>query len=100
LVFEVELRAEVGAHGVRRLGDRVRQEGSERRLVYVAVGNQAGDAGSPWSRRMKIDMHTIGSELVAAAERRNVLEVVVAGTGPDGTPSCATARPLEAWRAV
>jgi ABC-type sugar transport system substrate-binding protein len=36
---------------------------------------------------MKIDVHTIGVELVAAAVRGKVLEVVVAGAGADGTPA-------------
>lgn len=49
---------------------------------------------------MKIDVHTIGAELVAAAARGKVLEVFVAGTGTDGTPACATVKPARAWRAV
>lgn len=100
LVFEFEVRASVTDDRVRWLGDFVRREGPERRFVYVAVGTQAGDASSPWSRRMKIDVHTIGSELVAAAERGKLLEVVVVGTGGDGTPACATVKATRAWRAV
>jgi hypothetical protein len=45
-------------------------------------------------------MHTIGAQLVAAAVRGKVLEVVVSGTGADGTPACATVKPKRAWRAV
>ena len=51
-------------------------------------------------RLLKIDVHTIGKELVAAAARGKVLEVVVAGTGADGTPACATVKPTRAWQAV
>ena len=100
LAFEFETRAKVNDDGVRWLGEHVRREGRERRFVYVAIGTQAGDAASPWSRRMKIDVHTIGAELVAAAVCGKVLEVVVSGTGADGTPACATVKPKRTWRAV
>jgi hypothetical protein len=100
LVFEFEVRAKLTDVGVRWLGDHVRREGPERRFVYVAIGKSAGDAVSPWERRMKIDVHTIRAELVAAAVRGKVLEVVVAGTGANGTPACATVNPRRAWRAV
>ena len=100
LVLELEVRASVTEEGVRWLGEHVRREGAERRFVYVAVGTQAGDGSSPWSRRMKVDVHTIGAELVQSATRGKVLEVRVAGTGADGTPACATVKPTQAWVAV
>lgn len=100
LTFEFEVRAKISDDGVRWLGEHIRREGPERRFVYIAIGTQAGDVASPWSRRMKIDVHMIGAELVAAAARGKVLEVVVVGTGADGTPVCATVRPKRAWRAV
>jgi hypothetical protein len=100
LAIEFEVRAMVTDDGVRWLGEHIRREGPERRFVYVAIGKSAGDAVSPCERRMKIDVHTIGAELVAAAVRGKVLEVVLAGTGADGTPACATVMPKRTWRAV
>lgn len=100
LVLEFEVSVKGADDGVRWLGDHVRREGPERRFVYVAVGTQAGDAASSWSRRMKLDVHTIGADLVATAARDKVLEFVVTGTGDDGTPACATVKPRRAWRAV
>ncbi|UVK37863.1 hypothetical protein LHFGNBLO_004965 [Mesorhizobium sp. AR10] len=75
-------------------GDQVRREGSTRRFVYVRVGQLAGDPSSPWSRRIKIDIHDIDEDLLTrAAKSDGVIETTVIGTAKDGTPICATARP-------
>lgn len=86
--------------GPKFYGEQVRAEGPERRFIYVAVGAQAGQTVSPWDRRMKVDIHTIPPALLAAAAKGKVLEAVIAGTGKDGTPACATVPLLKAWRAV
>lgn len=79
--------------GPKFFGDQVRREGSERRFVYIRVGQSAGDHGSPWSRRMKIDIHDIDPTLLdRAASSSGVIEITVNGTGKDGTPACATVR--------
>lgn len=81
--------------GPKFFGDQVRREGPARRFVYVRIGALAGDPASPWSRRMKIDIHDIeGDMLDRAAQEGGVIETVVCGTGADGTPACATVRPL------
>lgn len=75
------------------LGDQVRREGSVRRFVYIRIGKMAGDAGSPWSRRMKIDIHDLDSALLdRAAAGEGVIEMVVDGTAKDGSPACATVK--------
>jgi len=82
------------APGNKLLGDQVRREGPVRRYVYIRVGDLAGDPSSPWSRRMKIDIHDIGTDLLdRAASGGEVIETTVIGTGKDGTPSCATVLP-------
>src|SRR4029077_20678995 len=43
--------------GPRFLGEFVRSRGPTRRFVYIAIGGQAGDSSSLWSRRAKIDIH-------------------------------------------
>ena len=78
--------------GPRYYGEQVRSEGPQRRFVYIAVGCQAGEPGSPWSRRMKIDVHDIPAPLVEAAVGGKRLVGTVAGTAADGTPACATIR--------
>lgn len=75
-------------------GDQVRREGPKRRFVYIRIGDLAGDPSSPWSRRMKIDIHDIAPDLLdRAAADGAVIEMTVIGTGKDGTPACATVRP-------
>ena len=79
----------------RMIGPFVRREGPQRRFVYIRIGTSAGDHVSPWSRRAKIDIHDIpGALLVPNA----VLEVHLPGRGKDGSPACATVRPVSAWR--
>jgi hypothetical protein len=91
LPFDFQIR--VGP-GPKFFGDQVRREGPERRFVYIRIGQLAGDASSPWSRRMKIDIHDIGGDLLdRAAMSGAVIETTVDGTGKDGTPACATLRP-------
>jgi hypothetical protein len=92
LVFDFSIR--VGP-GPKFFGDQVRREGPERRFVYIRIGQMAGDPSSPWSRRMKIDIHDLGTELLdRAASGGGIIETVIHGTGADGTPACATVRPM------
>ncbi len=97
LVFNVPIRV---ADGPKFYGELVRTEGPERRFVYIATGKQAGQVESCWSRRMKIDIHTIPEPLIAEAKAGKVLEAVINGAGSDGTPACASVPLAKAWRAV
>ncbi len=94
LAFDFPIRI---AEGPKFFGEQVRSEGPERRFVYVAVGSQAGQHVCEWSRRIKIDIHDIPQALLDAAARGGVLEGRFNGTGKDGTPACATIRPIS-WR--
>jgi hypothetical protein len=86
--------------GMALCGDQVRREGPARRFIYIRVGQLAGESSSPWSRRMKIDIHDIANDLLdRAADGGGVIETTVIGTGKDGTPACATVRPT-GWRIV
>ena len=88
LVFDFPVRI---ASGPKFFGDQVRREGPVRRFVYIRIGQSAGDHGSPWSRRMKIDIHDLAQELLdRAAASEGVVEITVGGTAKDGTPACAT----------
>lgn len=88
LVFDFTIR--VGP-GPKFFGDQVRREGPERRFVYIRIGDLAGDPASPWSRRMKIDIHDIGQDMLDAAGKGGKrIALSVNGTGKDGTPACAT----------
>ena len=92
LAFDFPVRV---APGPKFFGDQVRREGPERRFVYIRIGQSAGDFSSPWSRRMKIDIHDIDRKLLdRAVAGQGALEIVVDGTGKDGTPACATVRAI------
>ena len=92
LAFDFALRI---APGPKFFGDQVQREGPQRRFVYIRVGQAAGDHGSPWSRRMKIDVHDTDPTLLDEAMREGkVLELTVNGTAKDGTPACATVKPV------
>lgn len=95
VVFEFLIRI---AAGPKFFGEQVRSEGPERRFVYVAIGAQAGQKGTPWSRRMKIDIHDIPQALLDRAAKGKTIEGVVNGTGKDGTPACATMTLKKPWR--
>jgi hypothetical protein len=66
------------------------------RFVYIDIGTCAGQAGSQWSRRLKIPLTGITAKMIAAGE---VLEARVPGTGRDGGPSCATVKEFDGWKA-
>lgn len=85
--------------GPKFYGKQVRSEGPVRRFVYVRIGTSAGDRASPWTRRMKIDIHDIDQALLDRATAGGVLEGTINGTAKDGSPACATIR-LATWCAV
>lgn len=88
LAFDFPVRI---APGPKFFGDQVRREGPERRFVYIRIGQAAGDPASPWTRRMKIDVHETPQDLLdRAVAGEGVVEITVGGTGEDGTPACAT----------
>jgi len=92
LSFDFPIRV---APGPKFFGDQVRREGPQRRFVYIRIGQSAGDFASPWSRRMKIDIHDLEQALLdRAAAGQGVVEITVDGTGKDGTPACATVRAI------
>ena len=81
----------------RLTGPFVRREGPLRRFVYIRIGTSAGDHASEWSRRAKIDIHDIPKAMLVPDAR---LEVHLPGRAKDGSPACATVRPVVAWRPV
>lgn len=95
LSFDVPVKI---APGPKFQGPFVRREGPERRFIYIAIGGQAGDHASPWSRRVKVDVHDLPAELLEKALAGRVLEARLAGRDKDGGPACATQRPLGGWR--
>ncbi len=94
LAFDFPLRI---APGPKFFGPQVRREGPLRRFVYIRIGTTAGDRASPWTRRMNIDIHDIDQALLDAAMAGGVLVGTINGTAKDGSPACATIRPVH-WK--
>ncbi|RZJ95911.1 MAG: hypothetical protein EON88_08970 [Brevundimonas sp.] len=84
----------------RFLGPFVRREGPQRRFVYIRIGQSAGQHGTDLNRRAKIDIHDIPPALLDQARQGRTLEIRLPGRGKDGTPACATVRPLVGWRTI
>lgn len=97
LAFDFSIR--VGP-GPKFYGEHVRSEGPERRFVYVALGQAAGQTQACWTRRMKVDIHTLPEALIEKAIKGKTLELRLPGRDKDGSPSCATVTPLGPWRAI
>src|SRR3954451_17651006 len=93
--FDVPVRV---APGPKFYGEFVRSEGASRRFVYIAIGEQAGQRPSEWSRRAKIDIHMLPTELLENALAGGILEAQLPGKAKDGGPACATVRPIGAWQ--
>ncbi len=99
LTFDVPLRLGANPDGAARwLGPYVRREGPKR-FVYYRVGTLAGQHDSPWTRRGKIFLTDIPTDLARqAAETGRPLSAAFPGTDRKGEPSCATVRPIDGWR--
>ena len=91
MLFEIPVEA--GKNGWRFLGEYVRTEGKTRRFVYIATGRQAGQAGTMWDRRAKIDLPEVTPAMAShAAAGGLVLEAEMPGTDAKGAPTCATVK--------
>ena len=68
-------------------------------MRWLTASTSAGDRASPWTRRMKIDIHDIDQALLDQAAQGALLIGTIEGTAKDGSPACATIKPVS-WRAV
>ena len=97
LEFEFSARVKEGKDGEPvLLGPFVHGKPQER-FAYLDIGTIAGQADSPWTRRMKIPFRDITWELLKKASRSG-LETRVPGTAKDGSPTCATVKPFAGWK--
>jgi hypothetical protein len=70
------------------------------RFVYLNIGTNAGQIGSPWSRRLKIPIFGITKATIESMSDKDMLQCTVPGKGKDGSPSCATVKPFSGWSVV
>lgn len=101
LTFDFELTVGAPRGGSPNFTGPFAQGTAAERFVYLCVGTCAGQAGSPWTRRIKVPLAAITAEQVATAlASAGRLQATIPGTGKDGTPSCATVRLLNGWDVV
>lgn len=99
LKFEFDARVKEGKDGSPTLLGPFVQGPPQERFVYVNIGTYAGQADTPWSRRLKVPFREITWDVVNKATReKKVLEAHVRGTAQDGSPTCATVKPFTGWK--
>jgi len=100
LSFEFMVRVKTGTNSPPNfLGPFVHGPTGER-FVYIDIGTCAGQTGTACSRRMKIPLKDISSDVVerVLADTHSLLETRVAGTGKNGGPTCGTVKPFAGWQ--
>ncbi|HEV7683957.1 MAG TPA: DUF5990 family protein [Pyrinomonadaceae bacterium] len=100
LQFEFSVRVGEGKEGQPNFLGPFAQGPTHSRFVYIDIGTCAGQANTPWTRRLKVPLSGITWELIEQASRSaaSALEARVAGTGKDGGPNCATVKPFSGWK--
>lgn len=99
LSFEFDARVKEGKDGSPTLLGPFVQGPPQERFVYINIGTFAGQTDTPWSRRLKVPLREITSDVVNQATRgTKVLEARVRGTAKDGSPTCATVKPFTGWK--
>jgi Family of unknown function (DUF5990) len=94
----VTVSAARGGSGLHLSGPYV-QGPSGGKFLYLDIGTYAGQKDSCWSRRLKIPLSGIPSDVLGTAKGPlPVLEARVPGTGRDKGPSCGTVKPFAGWR--
>jgi hypothetical protein len=100
LVFEFGVSVKTpGSAGSVDFGGPIVQGPRGGRFVYVDIGTLAGQRDTPWSRRLKIPLSGVSSNLVrqASSGKKAILEARVLGTGRVGTPACASVKEFDGW---
>ena len=68
------------------------------RFIYINSGTYAGQPGTTWSRRAKVPITGIKTQLASQAIVKNgFLQAVVRGIAKDGGPFCASVPLLTDW---
>ena len=100
LSMDLSVKVAEGPQGPRFLGPFIRREGP-RRFVYFRVGQLAGQADSPWTRRGKLWLEGFApGQLEDALASGRTLEARFAGAGKDGSPVCAGIKLPEGWKTL
>ena len=99
LCFEFKISVKEGKTSLYNFSGPYVQGPSNERFIYIDIGTAAGQINSVWTRRLKIPLRDISSEMIKQilADSSLILETKVQGTGKDGGPNCATVKPFSGW---
>jgi hypothetical protein len=99
IVFNMKVQVTQTPSGGIRLSSPVVQGTPASRFVYVNSGTLAGQADSSWTRRAKVPLDGLTSELIEQAHASGaVIEIEIPGSALDGGPASATVAPRGGWR--
>ena len=100
LIFEFRARLKPGEDPTPTFLGPFIQGPTDERFVYIDIGTYAGQTGTEWSRRLKIPLKGITSDMIhrLLKDPRMILEARVPGTGKDGGPTCGTVKPFDGWK--
>ncbi len=70
------------------------------RFIYIDIGTFAGQKDSVWSRRLKVPLNEITTEMTqqALSDPKLLMQTIVPGTGKEGGPNCGTVKPFSGWK--
>ena len=99
LYFEFKISVKEGKTSLYNFTGPYVQGPSNERFIYIDIGTAAGQINSVWTRRLKIPLRDISSEMIKQilVDSSLILETKVPGTGKDGGPNCATVKPFSGW---
>lgn len=101
LTFECDLKVADPTSVPVRFTGAFAQGPASARFVYVCSGARAGQLGSCWTRRAKVPLAGIDSELLGRAmSEGRALEGKIHGLAKDGGPACASVKLLAGWKLV
>jgi hypothetical protein len=103
LSFDCTVRVKAGGNdsAPNFLGPLV-QGPSGARFIYIDIGTYAGQTETHWSRRLKIPLTGITSDMIdrVLSDAQSLLETRVPGAGKDRGPTCGTVKPFPGWKLV
>lgn len=100
LVFEFTVRVKVNKEDIPTFIGPFVQGPSNGKFVYIDIGTCAGQTGTAWSRRLKIPLTGISTDMIRQllADSNYTLNTTVAGTGKGGGPNCGSVKPFSGWK--
>lgn len=100
LIFDFSVFADLSSDPPRLTGE-FTQGPPAARFIYINSGTYAGQSGTGWSRRAKVPITGIKTQLAKQAIAKNgVVKAVVRGIAKDGGPFCASVPLLADWGIV